>query len=199
MALRKEENKIFSKRNIISFFIILIMVSSILAIWQGSTSSDTSIPDYNNHKVQLTKNYYIIASDFGKVYGYTYPSSLEAIPLQNSYVQYLLSSDELFILFYPQDENIPVVEVLRSELGQRDFPGLGKTVGFALTTANETYQYPVLSCTETSLPTLYLHTLNTTSASIYQNQGCIVLEAATWQELVELKDRLVYTMYGVME
>lgn len=199
MALRKEENKIFSKRNVISLFIILIMVSSILAIWQGSTSSNT-IPEYNSYEVRLEETHYVIDSDFGDVYGYTYPTSLETIPLENSYVQYLLSSSELFLLFDPQDENLPVIEVLRSELTQRDFYSLGKIIGFAVTQTNETYaSYPVLSCNATSLPTLYLHTLNTTTSRIYQDAGCIVLEAATWQDLVELKDRLVYTMYGVME
>lgn len=198
MALRKEENKYLSKRNVISLFIILIMVSSILAIWQGSTSSNT-IPEYNGYEVQLEETHYVIALDIGDVYGYNYPSSLETISLENSYVQYLLSSSELYILFDPQDENIQVVEVLRSELAQRDFSGLGKSTGFAVTQANETYaSYPVLSCDTVTLPTLYLHTLNTTTTQISQDGGCIVLEAATWQDLVELKDRLVYTMYGVM-
>lgn len=198
MALRKEENSFFSKRNVISLFIILIMVSSILAIWQGSTSSNT-IPEYNDYEVRLEETHYVIASDFGDVSGYTYPGSLEAIPLEDSYVQYLLSSSELYILFDPQDENIPVIEVLRSELAQQDFSGLGKTVGFAVTQGNETYaSYPVMSCDTTPLPTLYLHTLNTTTTRIYQDAGCIVLEAATWQDIVELKDRLVYAMYGVM-
>ena len=195
---KKEENKIFSKRNIISFFIILVMVSSILAIWKGSSDTNTT-PDYNDHKVKLENNKYVIDSDFGEVSGYNYPSFLETIPLNIGYVNYILSSNELYILFDPHDENLPVIEVMRSDLAQQDFYTLGKAVGFAVTAANETYPYPVLACNATALPTLYLHTHNLSNATIYQDHGCIVLEASSWQDLLELKDRFVYTMYGVMD
>ena len=65
------------------------MVSSILAIWQGSGQGD--IPDYNGHEISLEKNKYKIESDYGDVFGYTHPSSLEGYALDSSLVHYLLS------------------------------------------------------------------------------------------------------------
>lgn len=192
----------FSKKNIVSLFIIIVMVSSILAIWQGASDSN-QVSKYNGYSIRILNEKYQIETDTANVYGYTYPSFLEYIPLDKGYVNYLLSSDTVFILFEPADENIAVIEVLRSELAQQDFYILGKMVNFGLITANETYNYPVLSCSNITQPALYLHTinitLNITPSRIYQEQGCIVLEASTWQELLQLKDRLVYTMYGVME
>ncbi len=59
-----------------SFIIVFLMVSSILAIWQG-TGSSSDIPSYNDYDISLDGNKYKIKSDFGTIFGYTYPSVLE--------------------------------------------------------------------------------------------------------------------------
>lgn len=174
------------------------MTSSILAIWQGS--SDTSAqPDYNEHKVTVDNNKYKIKTDAGYAYGYTYPSSLESYTIDPALLSYLLSSDTVSILFDPADPSLPYIEVLRYDLSQDDLRDLGITTAFAMTQENATYPYPVVSCATTTSPTLYLKTANVTSGTIYQDVGCVVLAAPTWQELVRIKDRLVYGLYGVME
>lgn len=194
--MRQEENKFLSKRNVVSFFIIFLMVSSILAIWQGSTSS---IPSYNGYKVTPDGNFYAIKSDIGTVYGYTYPSSLESIPVDSVFLHAVLSASELMILFDPADASIEYIDLLRSELAQRDLPALKKSTGFGLTMNSSVYPYPVFNCTTISFVALFLRTANETTAQLYQEGNCLVLEAATGQELVQVKDRFVYTMYGIME
>ena len=198
MIRKKQEHKIFNKRNSISFFIAMIMVSSILAIWQGSGDPNTQ-PDYNGHKVTFDKTKYKIKTDNGYAFGYTYPSSLETYSLDLGMISYLRSSDTVAILFDPADSALRYIEVLRYDLAEDDLPGLGITPGFVITQTNETYSYPVTSCLNTTYPTIYLMTDNTTSSgTIYQDVGCVVLSAPDWQELVRLKDRLVYGLYGVM-
>lgn len=195
--MSKEEHKIFNKRNVVSFFIIFLMVSSILAIWQGSSSPP--IPAYNGDKVTLEGNLYAIKSDRGTAYGYTYPSSLENIPVDSVFLKAVSSASELMILFDPNDEDIAYVDILRSELAQRDLPILKKSMGFGLTTNSSLYSYPVYNCTTVPFVTLFLRTVNGTVAQLSQEGNCLVLEAATGQELIQAKDRLVYTLYGVME
>ncbi len=194
--MRQEENKLLSKRNVVSFFIIFLMVSSILAIWQGSSSS---IPSYNGHKVTLDGNFYAIKSNVGTAYGYAYPSSLESIPVDSVFLHAVLSAPELMILFDPEDEDITYVDLLRSELAQHDLPILKKTIGFGMTMNSSVYHYPVFNCTNIPFVTLFLRTVNETTAQLYQDGNCLVLEAATGQELVQVKDRFVYTIYGIME
>lgn len=193
----KEEHKLFNKRNVVSFFIIFLMVSSILAIWQGSSSP--SIPAYNGNKVTLEGNLYAIKSDIGTAYGYTYPSSLENIPLDSVFLKAVSSASELMILFDPNDENIAYVDILRSELAQRDLLVLKKSVGFSVTTNSSLYHYPVFNCTTIPYVTLYLRTRNGTSTQLSHEGNCLLLEATTGQDLVQVKDRFVYTLYGIME
>jgi len=197
---KKEESTFFNKKNIMSFIIVFLMVSSILAIWQG-TSSSSDVPSYNDHDISLDGNKYKIESEYGPVYGYTYPSVLETYSFDSSFTTYLLSSPTALVLFDPTDPGLAYIEVLRLDLGQEDFPTLGKSVSFAVTEETTAYPYPVVSCASTSVPTLYLRTDNTTNStsSIFQDGGCIVLSATTWQELVQLKDRVVYGLAGIME
>lgn len=174
------------------------MVSSILAIWQGSDDTSAQL-DYNEHKVIFVNNKYKIKTDNGYVYGYTYPSSLESYTLDPALVSYIRSSSTVAILFNPADASLPYIEALRYDLAQDDLPGLGITPGFAMTQRNATYPYPSVSCANVSYPTIYLKTDNTTSSgTISQDVGCVVLSAPDWQELVRLKDRLVYGLYGVI-
>ncbi len=194
--LQEEKNKILSKRNVVSFFIIFLMVSSILAIWQGSTSS---IPSYNGHKVILEGNVYAIKSDVGTAYGYTYPSSLESIPVDSVFLATVSSTSEFIILFDPEDPSIKYIDLLRSELAQRDLPTLKKSVGFGVTMNSSLYPYPVFNCTTIPFMTLFLRTANGTITQLYQDGNCLVLEAPIGQELVQVKDRFVYTLYGIME
>ena len=182
------------------------MVSSILAIWQGSSNTNVQ-SDYNGHKVIIDKTKYKIKTDSGYAYGYTYPLSLEVYTLDHALLSYLRSSDTVAILFDPSDPALQYIEVLRFDLAQDDLPGLGITPGFVITQANETYPYSVVSCTNTTYPTIYLKTNNASkiynnvsvSGTISQDVGCVVLSAPDWQELILLQDRLVYGLYGVME
>ncbi|MFA6888809.1 MAG: hypothetical protein WC254_04920 [Candidatus Woesearchaeota archaeon] len=193
----KEEKKIFSKKNIMGMIIVFLMVFSVLGMWQGS---DDGMPDYNEFKVTQKDNKYEIKTDKGIVQGYTYPGYLEGIPLDTTLLVYtsLLYSPTVTILFDPADPALAYVEVLRMELVQQDFMLLGKSVAFAITQANDAYQYPVVNCSSTS-PIVYIHTTNTTTfAQIYQDENCLVLESLNWRDLVSLKDRLVYTLYDVM-
>lgn len=198
MVKKKEEQGFFSKKNVMSLIIVFLMISSILAIWQGSQDPN-SLPSYNDHDVSLDGNKYRIDSDYGDIYGYSYPSALESITLDPAFVQYLSSSSTLVVLFDPIDPSLPYIEVLRKELALEDLPLFSKTASFGITQVNESYPYPVVSCATTTQPTLYLRTDNTTTTRIYQDTGCIVLEAQTWEELVYLKDRVVYAFAGIIE
>ena len=174
MIKKKEEQGFFSKKNIMSLIIVFLMVSSILAIWQGSQDPN-AVPSYNDHDVSLDGSKYRIDSDFGDIYGYSYPTALESIALDPAFVQYLSSSSNIVVLFDPADPLLPYIEVLRKELALEDLPLFSKTASFGIIQANESYPYPVVSCATTTEPTLFLRTDNMTATRMYQDAGCIVL------------------------
>lgn len=198
--IKKKEDGFWSKKNIMSLVIVFLMISSVLAIWQGSqSSSSNSIDPYNDHDIIFSDEGFFIESDFGDIHGYSYPSSLEAISFDTALVRYLQSSPQVLVLFDPEDTALEYIEILRSDLAVDDFPSLGQEASFALTTNSSQYSYPVLSCADASLPTLYLHTANVTVPIIYQHGGCVVLEASRWEDVFKLKDRVVYTLAGIMD
>ncbi len=191
-----EEKKLFSKKNIMGMVIIFLMVFSVLGMWQGS---DDSLPKYNGFKVTQKDNKYEIKTEKGTISGYTYPSYLEHIYLDTKMPAYvsIYYSPAVVVLFDPTDKALPYIEVLRMELAQ-ELPLLAKTVSYGITQANETYSYTVVNCSSTT-PVVFLRTSNTTNTTqIYEQENCLVLEAMNKEDLVGLKDRLVYTLYGVM-
>ncbi len=198
MPQKKDENTFFTKKNIMSLIIVFLMISSVLAIWQGSQDPN-ELPSYNDNDIFLEDNKYRIETAYGNIYGYFYPTVLESIALEQTLVTFIFSSPTIIVLFDPTDPHISYIEVLRRDLAFDDLPLLGKTVSFGITEVNEIYPYTVVQCATTSEPTLYLRTDNTTTLKIYQDAGCVVLEASSWEELVQLKDRFVYTIFGVME
>ena len=197
--IKKKEEGFWTRKNIMSLIIVFLMISSVLAIWQGTQSSSDTIEPYNDHDISFTDEGFFIESDYGDIHGYSYPSSLEALSFDRALVSYLSSSSQVVILFDPEDSALEYIEILRSDLAGDDFPALLQEASFALTANSSLYSYPVLDCASTPLPTLFIHTANVTSPRIYQEVGCVVLEAVRWEDLFKLKDRVVYTLAGIMD
>jgi hypothetical protein len=195
---RKKNESWFSTKNVVSLFFIMLMATSILAIWQGSTDPNALDP-YNGHKISIEGDSYVIKTDLGEVNGYTYPSYLETITLEPWQLATLQGADSIVILFDPQDEYIAYIDVLRSHLGSYDLYQLGTLVSFAITQEDEAYPYDLLDCTTAPIGTLYFRTVEFSQTQIYNEDNCLVLEGATGQDLVYAKDRLVYTLYEIME
>ena len=174
--IKKKEEGFWTRKNIMSLIIVFLMISSVLAIWQGSqSSSSNTIEPYNDHDITFTDEGFFIESDYGDIHGYSYPSSLEALSFDRALVSYLGSSSQVVVLFDPEDTALEYVEILRSDLAVDDFPALAQEATFALTMNSSLYSYPVLDCASTPLPTLFIHTANVTSPQIYQDQGCVFL------------------------
>ena len=197
--IKKKEEGFWTRKNIMSLIIVFLMISSVLAIWQGTQSSSDTIEPYNDHDITFTDEGFFIESDYGDIHGYNYPSSLEALSFDSALVSYLGSSSQVVVLFDPEDSALEYIEILRSNLAVDDFPAFGQEASFAITTNSSQYSYPVLDCASTPLPTLFIHTANVTSPRIYQEEGCVVLEAARGDDLFKLKDRIVYTLADVMD
>jgi hypothetical protein len=195
---RNKKQSWFSTKNVVSLFFILLMATSILAIWQGSGADSSGLEPYNDHDVTIKGSSYLIETDYGDVKGYTYPSYLETIDLEAWQIARIRNVNSVVVLFDPDDVGISYVDVLRSHLASSDLANLGIMVSFAITDKHEAYAYEVMDCVSVPEGTLYLRTTELAQTQIYMQDNCLVLEGATGQDLVYAKDRLVYTLYGVM-
>jgi hypothetical protein len=195
---RNKKESWLSTKNMVSLFFIMLMATSILAIWQGAGSDPNGLEPYNGYDIVIEGSSYSIESDIGEVRGYTYPSYLETITLEDWQLASFQEAGIVVILFDPTDEAISYIDVLRSHLASRDLYGLGKQAGFAITQESDDYLYDVMDCTTAPAGTLYLRTTAAATTQIYLEDNCLVLEGASGQDLVYAKDRLVYTLYGIM-
>ncbi len=195
----KKKQSIFSTRNIVSLFFVLLMATSILAIWQGGSSDVNTLQSYNGFDIIIDGSTYLIETPLGDVHGYTYPEYIESIELDEWQLAAIQQSSHITILFDPTDNYISYIDVLRSHLASRDLASLGKTISFAMTEENNAYPYKQLNCSSAPEGTLYLHTMPETTTHIFIDNNCLVLEGATGQDLVYAKDRFVYSLYGIMK
>ncbi len=64
--------------------------------------------------------------------------------------------------------------------------------------ANNTYDFPVISCHDATpiVPVLLFMTGNSTAIS--QEGSCIIVEAGNGQDMIKAKDRIVYSILGVI-
>jgi len=63
--IKKKEEGFWTRKNIMSLIIVFLMISSVLAIWQGTQSSSDTIEPYNDHDISFTDEGFFIESDYG--------------------------------------------------------------------------------------------------------------------------------------
>ncbi len=193
---RNKKESWWNKKNIVSLFIVLIMVSSLLALWEGS-SNDAG--KYGDYKFTMEGNgMYSTEINDEKVYFFSLPDQISGIEIAEDISEELKFSDRLYFLFNPKDENIEVIEVLRRSFAEDEFPLLGKNMFFGVSEYDETYSsLPVYNCENATMTTILMETRE--DVGIYREGGCIVLSAKDSRDLFYVRDRLLFDLFEVIE
>jgi hypothetical protein len=189
---KKKENK---KLNIImAVFIAVLMVGSIAGyMWTGNNES-LNYKEYN-FKVkgeQLTteinnQNYYF----------YYHPTDLISLNVSEQAKQALINSELIYVTFDPYTEDIVYVEQARFDL-TNEFLKTGKAMINGQSKDSE-YDLPLIDCNNATefIPVIYFRAGNKTE--IYNEGNCIIAEASFEQAFIALKDRIMYTILGILE
>lgn len=203
---QQKKKPLFNTKVVICIFFAVIMVSSILAIWQGSTNASYSYGDYD---FRLEGNYYTTKAAGKKVYFHVLPEVVSNIAVPVAVVQALRDALLLTIAFAPDDSLLSTIDLLRSEFAVQDKKGFGKEISFAVLDDNKeklekkqdataAYEvFPKITCTGTQKGIVVLRTGTTMQA--LQEGNCIVLEGTNPEELVMVKDAVLYHYYGIIE
>ncbi len=199
MALQdKQQSKIFNKKNVIGGMIILIMVSSVLAVFQGNSITTR----YNNLKIKqdLNTNKYLVKVA-GKEYTFDFhPNTVEVIPLDQEIIPILKQSKMQYITFNPDSALISEIEYTRFNL-EALFP---QTFSISLSTGvvNQTAAYtafPLITCMNATDVVKVIELKQGNETKIYKENNCIIWEAQDNFGLREIKERIIYGMLGVIE
>lgn len=203
---QQKKKPLFNTKVVICIFFAVIMVSSILAIWQGSTEASYSYGDYD---FSLEGNYYTTKVAGKKVYFHVLPEIVSNIVVPETVLRALRDAPLLTIAFTPDDTLLNTIELIRSEFVVQDKKGLGKEISFAVLDDNKeklekkqdattAYNvFPKITCQSTQKGIIVLR--YGTVMQVLQEGNCVVLEGSTPEELVMVKDAVLYHYYKIIE
>ncbi|RMF55554.1 hypothetical protein D6745_01785 [Candidatus Woesearchaeota archaeon] len=195
MARPRKKEGLFSKKNVITFIIVFIMISSAAGfIFSGS---DRQTYEYNNIKYSYLNNAFVFKINGKKVYFRNDPEYIENIKMDSKIVDSVLNTKVVYLTYNPFNNLSGSIDLARYEISEdlaNDFDIY--TVNGAVV---ENQNLPLITCgnaTE-SIPVIEMRKSNETR--ITMNENCIIFEAKTDFEMLELKDRLMYGLYGIIK
>lgn len=196
--MRPQKQSFFNKRNVMGLFIIFLMVSSILAIWQGGTDTP-ELPQYNTYTFSIRGEYILTEIEGNEVTFRYHPQDLERISVGDDTRAWLKRAVRYHITFDPEDAWVQYIDILRMDIAANNFlEKFNRQFSDATTQPSTVYTLPLITCqnaTDTQ-PVLYFKKSNITTLT--REGNCLLVEAATPEDLLKAKDVLIYMITGVI-
>jgi hypothetical protein len=210
-AKEEKKSKDSNKNAIfISVFILVVMVGSTFGfIMYYNDDTKNNVLRYNGYELKNDNNISTIKTNGKNLEFYNHPTQLESIPLNSSVLNELLDGNVVVVTFDPDAFSgyyVQYIDQVRLDLSvaiNAVSAVTNKSELYAslpvLTCANRTFSYSNNGSMQTqNLNIIYLKKSNTTAIRMEPN-GCVVLESPSGLGFLELKDRLVYGIYGIMK
>ena len=192
---KKKEKRFFNKKNIVGLFIAFIMVSSLLAMWEGGV-----IEKYNGFKIKTDGNT-LQAKINGEWINFEYtPSALDEMDISPEAMLTLKNSNMVYFTFDPEDKLIKEIELTRMVLGESLENDFNIYTPSGVTEQVDPYSaLPLIDCTNATsfIPVVYFKYLNETK--ITQEDNCIYVYSQSGFDFAALVERIKYGLYGVIE
>ena len=190
MKKRKDNKKM---QTLMMGFIAVILVSSIMGfIWKGGPPK----VEYNDIPfVQEPEGWSAEINGRNVVFNY-HPTEVEHINM-SSEIASRLSTVEIDTTYDLDDEYAEYIAKVQYVLAQ-GLSGFDIFVVSGFTTENE-FDRPIITCNKATpfVPVLYFKKSNETN--VYLEGNCIIAEASRGEDLIKIKDRLLYAILGIMQ
>lgn len=186
-----------TKRNKIiwTVIIVVLMSSSIFGYAMFGAEEQTT---YNKFKFTKTQAGWQTKINKEIIQFYFHPSEVENLNLSSDIIDVIRDKSMIYLTFNPDEEELGFIDLARFDLANIFLNNLDIYTESA-TTKNSTPNFPIIDCSDAtdSIPVLKLMLSNSTEFEKQDN--CILLKARTGQDILALKDRLLYSLLGVME
>ncbi len=195
---RGEHRRERRNRILMGVVVIVIMVSSALAIMNRDTENASGNPtDYKSFRFSQQGNQWIVKAK-GQQLAFNYhPVDVEQINVSSDIIKAINNSNRILITNNPYSPNQEYMAAAEYQLRVYCETLFGKTVvnGF---TVPATTGVPVITCANATAesPVLYFTDSNQTAVSM-QN-SCIMLEAQYNTDSQRLVDRILYSLVGII-
>jgi len=176
------------------FFIAFIMVSSVIGfLWSGVDQNESK---YNNIKFTRTQSGWTALIE-GKwaVFDY-FPSEVEPINISSNIGAMLANKPEIDTTSFINDTFSEEIALAQYNMALvLNNVNIYLRTGF---TANNTFKMPVFTCEDATpaVPIIYFMQSNQTLVSM--KDSCVVVEARNADDILRVKDRLLYSILGII-
>lgn|SRR3989338_1205048 len=193
---KERKNKLFNTKNIVGVFVILLMVTSVLGVFQGGSV----VTKYNGFKIkQKDVNQYTLKIN-DKEYQFSFhPQNLEYITIDPLLIQRIKNSKQQHLTFNHNDTFISEIELTRFEL-QTKFPEEFE-IYLDSGVTNNTAPYttlPVITCDNATETINVFYFTQGNETKIYEEGFCTIIQVQSIYAVRETKERLLYGLLGVI-
>jgi hypothetical protein len=191
---RRERQSEKKKQIIIRVTLALIMVLSAFGVMIGSFANNEM--RYGKYKFELVDNQYMTKINGKPTFFYSLPTQVDYINLSSSVTNKIKEAYMVMLTFNPQDNaSLQIIDLVRFDFSQL----LDKVIVNGVLSSSEAYpDFPIITCANATLKTPVLIFNISDNTSIVDVDNCIYLNGRG-TELVWLRDRLLYSYYGVIK
>ena len=195
MAKKKKSSK---TTWIVGGFIIFVMVGSGFGAMFGSYTSSRKKVRYNDFVfVPIDDRGYRVKID-DRIYDFEYtPDQIKDLEIEKSITDQLRNTAEIDITYDYESDAAQMIALLSFQLKE----GYLRDLIYVKTGADKEnkYNHSIITCSDSTdlIPVIYFKLGNETR--ITKEDKCIILEASKINDFEVLRDRLVYSILGVMD
>ena len=192
------KKKKFNSTLWMSLFIAFIMVLSILGIMVGETSPSGSKIKYNDFTFFRVQDGFMTKINKKDVRFSYFPSDLENITIDPAIKDNFNNINMVYLTYNP---NQPAVQAIANVLYSLkpildDFFNIYSANSM---TVNNTYNLPVITCANATSTVPVIDFRESNSTQLLFEDNCIIFEASSASDFVLLKDRLLYSLFGILD
>ncbi|MEM2121208.1 MAG: hypothetical protein QXU20_00930 [Candidatus Woesearchaeota archaeon] len=190
------------KTNLVTALLLAFLMITSIAGYM-SNRNPLNVVRYNKFVFRQEQDMYGNFKWYSKINGKTLifdynPKQVESINVSPVIRDRILSSNYVILTFEPSDRfTMNYFDRARYDFGSVLYER-GINVASAIANTSDDYDLPIITCTNSTqqIPVIYMFKGNKTE--IRMENDCIVLECFENYEILALKDRLLYSVLGVI-
>jgi hypothetical protein len=192
---RHDEQREKRKRTVLSVIIVLIMSLSVLGYMIDR--QDSSSNKYNGFKFIQTSKGWKTNVDGAELYFYYTPNQVENINLSEEIINLLRNGIQFYQTSNVSSASKQTIALVEFELNEI-FLRQNKYAVNSFTTENE-FSLPIITCLNATQYNIILLYEKSNETNVLNNRYCINVRARNDNDFLALKDRIAYTLLGVMD
>ncbi|MDO8740557.1 MAG: hypothetical protein Q7J54_03195 [Candidatus Woesearchaeota archaeon] len=186
-----------NKQVLVTLFLAFIMVFSTFAVIFDRYTNVVKLK-YNGHSFSQNGNLFATKINGNNVYFDNFPKNVEDINLSSDIVSRISNTKMLYITYDISQDTRKIMGKTQYDLQNALWQNF-KIYAAASLMNESSYNLPVVSCRNAtaSVPVMELSYSNETGASLEGN--CIFVYSTNEAELIRLKDRLLFGLFGIIK